>query len=969
MARMALFQKPGEPQSQEALDRLLLPQLLKRYLWAIAAGLLLQLTVGIPLLAAKKTASMVAASLALFFLAVVPSLLLSQGHARFAARFTFVSGFVLTSALVILSGGITSPAIVLQVVFALHAALIMDRRWNLWNLSSFVLLDVALAIFQSRGGVLYRLFPMPPLASTIQISLSFLAGVPVMLLNGEWLRRLLAESKDGEHAIHQLTDRLETLINTVHGVVWEGIPETFQFTFVSRQAEALLGFPLEQWTRDPDFWAKHVHPEDRDRVRNECKRCFADGRDHECEYRLIAADGREVWIHNSITVVREGDSLVSFRGIIQEITERRMAEKALRESEAKFRAVVENSHEGVIFTKVNGELLYRSSASERITGYTNEERLAGTGFEHIHPDDQPQVRRVWDEMLKHPGSVHEVTYRINHKDGTWRSVEVILQNHLDNPNIGAIVGTARDITERVRAEEQLRLSQQKLQTATRHFLAVATCVPDLIWSMDLAGRFTYASPAIERLFGWTVEEFLQLSRRDTAAPGHFEQDTLLFEAELKKAALPDYDRNRVLTIEAERMRQDGSAFWAEINCSLIWSDNGYPVGWTGVTRDITERRKAEADREKLWLQLAQAQKMDSIGRLAGGVAHDFNNLLTVINGYSALALFQLAPADPVRHQMDEIHKAGERAAALTRQLLAFSRKQILQPRSLEINRVLEEMRSMLQRLMGEDVEVRFSLSTSNPSLRADPHQLEQVIMNLSVNARDAMPRGGSLTVATDLVEGNVMLSVSDTGFGMDEATRERIFEPFFTTKRAGEGTGLGLSMVQGIIEQSGGHISVFSEPGEGTTFTVYLPGLIQQAAADDEPKAIPAVWGTETVLVVEDQDEVRNFVVAVLEGYGYHVLPAANAAEAMKICDRDNLQFDLLLTDVVMPHTSGRELASRLRVLRPKIRVLFMSGYTDDIVLRHGVVEEDVQFLQKPFSPDELAGRVREVLGHAASAA
>jgi CheY-like chemotaxis protein len=367
--------------------------------------------------------------------------------------------------------------------------------------------------------------------------------------------------------------------------------------------------------------------------------------------------------------------------------------------------------------------------------------------------------------------------------------------------------------------------------------------------------------------------------------------------------------------------------------------------------------------------------MESVGRLAGGVAHDFNNLLTVINGYSQMLLSALKAGDPFRDSLDEIHKAGERAAGLTRQLLAFSRKQVLEPRRLNVNRVVAEMRSMLERLVGEDIEVRVALRAEGGTICADPHQLEQVVMNLVVNARDAMPGVGKLLVETANVEWDesytrshlearvgryVMLAISDTGAGMDEETSNRIFEPFFTTKGVGKGTGLGLSMVQGIVTQSGGYVDVYSEKGKGTTFKIYLPAVAEEAADAERPAAVPAVGGKETVLVVEDQTEVRKYAVAVLKGYGYRVIPAENAGEALLLCERERI--DLVVTDVIMPNVSGRELAERLEKLQPGIKVLFMSGYTDTVIEHHGVLEDGAKFIQKPFSPEELAGKVRAVL-------
>jgi nitrogen-specific signal transduction histidine kinase/ActR/RegA family two-component response regulator len=390
-----------------------------------------------------------------------------------------------------------------------------------------------------------------------------------------------------------------------------------------------------------------------------------------------------------------------------------------------------------------------------------------------------------------------------------------------------------------------------------------------------------------------------------------------------------------------------------------------------LVNDVTERKQLEE-------QLRQSQKMEAVGQLAGGVAHDFNNLLTAITGYSELTLRWLPEDSAMRHNVLEIKKAGERAASLTRQLLAFSRRQVLQPVVLDINSLVTDVSKMLRRLVGEDIEFITLLRPEAGRINADPGQIEQVLMNLVVNARDAMPRGGKLIIETANVEldeayadrhvavnpgSYVMLAVSDTGTGMDEETRARIFEPFFTTKEEGKGTGLGLSTVYGIVKQSGGNVWVYSEVGRGTTFKIYLPRV-----AEDTQEQVPAVEreellrGTETILLTEDEGLVRRLVREALETYGYTVLETTSGGEAISACEGYDGPIHLLVTDVIMPGMDGRELANELTRLRPEMRVLFMSGYTDDAIVHHGVLDADMPFLQKPFSPDDLARKVREVL-------
>jgi len=396
-------------------------------------------------------------------------------------------------------------------------------------------------------------------------------------------------------------------------------------------------------------------------------------------------------------------------------------------------------------------------------------------------------------------------------------------------------------------------------------------------------------------------------------------------------------------------------------------------------KEIAERQRTEVLLKKMEAQLLHAQKMEAVGRLAGGVAHDFNNLLSVIISYSQMILSGLVKDDPLRQEVEEINKAGERAADLTKQLLAFSRQQVLEPKVLDLNHHISGMERMLIRLLGADVTLTFLPARNLRRVSADPGQLGQVIMNLAINARDAMPTGGRLTIETanvDLDAGYtahhhavaageyVMLAVSDTGLGIDKATQIRIFEPFFTTKERGKGTGLGLSTVFGIVQQSGGHIWVYSEPGKGTTFKIYFP----RATANETESASkmtdppPVIGGNETILLVEDDDQVRNVARGILRRNGYHVLEAPNAGEALLICEKHGAKIDLLLTDVVLPRFSGRELAERVASLRPEMKVLYISGYTDEAIVNHGILHSGEAFLQKPITPDLLARKVREVL-------
>jgi PAS domain S-box-containing protein len=643
----------------------------------------------------------------------------------------------------------------------------------------------------------------------------------------------------------------------------------------------------------------------------------------------------------------------------------RQALQRLQQSEARYRSLFSGMTAGFVQCQpifedgraVDGVYLEVNEAFEKLIGVRN---LVGRRISEFHPglrESDPALIEACGRVAL-TGQPERFELFLNALQ-TWLSVSAY------SPAAGQVVVLLEPITDRKRAEAELEQSNLQLQ------LAVASGGMG-IWAWDVCSDTLVWDERMFELYGRTRGEVSSCYETWRSAV-HPEDRVRANEA--IQAALRDEKR---YDLEFRVAHPDGSVRHIKADALVERDGDGRAVRMIGLNRDITESKLAEAERERLHSQLAQAQKMESIGRLAGGVAHDFNNLLTVINGYSEMALAGMQPGEPLAETLREILKAGKRAAALTRQLLAFSRKQILRPRVLEFDQVVGEMRSMLERLMGEDVEVRIELRAPMASVSADPHQLEQVIMNLAVNARDAMPGGGSLLISTEAVTlqendaaanpgtqpgAYVMLAVTDTGVGMDEATRQRVFEPFFTTKEVGQGTGLGLSMVQGIVAQSSGYVGVTSAPGDGTTFRVYLPAVGERPAGDERPPAAPALKGNETILVVEDQTEVRNFALAALNHFGYRVLQASDAAEALAICEQGSNRIDLVLTDVIMPGMSGPELVASLEKIRPGIKTLFMSGYTDKMVLQHGVAEEGAHFIQKPFSPEQLAITVREVLG------
>jgi two-component system cell cycle sensor histidine kinase/response regulator CckA len=547
------------------------------------------------------------------------------------------------------------------------------------------------------------------------------------------------------------------------------------------------------------------------------------------------------------------------------------------------------------------------------------------------------------------------------EDVAVEAMRVGAQDYVTKGNLGRLVpAIERELRDRVVRGERNR-AEEALARSEATYRSLVEDSPFGIFQSRPDGRLIAVNPALVSMLGYESEA--ELLHRNLATdvyvePGHRAR---LIEAVLQSGSL---------TAESQWRRKDGKTITVRQTGRGVRDAQGRVEFFNVIVEDVTERQLLEA-------QLRQSQKMESVGRLAGGVAHDFNNLLTALFGYADLLLEDLPPTSAARHDVEEIRKTAERAAALTRQLLAFSRQQVLAPVVLSVNELVEDIDKMLRRLVGEDIELRLALARDAGNLRADPGQLQQVLMNLVVNARDAMATGGKLLIETSRIELTaqyaelhqpvvpgpyVMLAVTDTGSGMDAETKARIFEPFFTTKEKGRGTGLGLSTVYGIVKQSGGYIWVYSEPGRGTTFKLYFPRVGEAAAALPTPRETATITGTETILLAEDDAVLRPLAKGLLEKLGYTVLQAENAAQALDVAAAHAGPIQLLVSDVVMPGTSGVELARRLAPTRPDMRVLYVSGYTDDAIVHHGMLEPGLNYLQKPFTPAALARKVREVL-------
>ena len=655
-----------------------------------------------------------------------------------------------------------------------------------------------------------------------------------------------------------------------------------------------------------------------------------------------------------------------------ELERRRMLEE-------RYRVLSERSDEFVVIIGLDGAIRYASASLERVLGYPGNEIMTLDPIDLVHPGDRVRAAALLQEIGAEPGHTAVVTLRLRHADGRYRTIEMFSRNLSDMPAVGGIVTNGRDITDRERSAEVSHFQGHLLDAVQQAVIAT-----------DREGNVTFWSRSAELLYGWPANEVMGMPLYTLIAP--------LGEEERMRQSFVTADRfvaeNGARVAERSLRRRDGRPVLVRVTLSSVTGPSGEMVGLVGVSEDVAERRKLEE-------QLRQSQKMEAVGRLAGGIAHDFNNLLTVIRANTDFLLEELVDLPSQHAEVAEIQSAATRAATLTRQLLAFSRQTVLQPRELDISDLVRGVQALLNRVIGDDVRVTSHLSDTRNCVLADAGQIEQVLMNLVVNSRDAMPRGGTVTIETshamigDLVADQhsarageyVTLSVSDTGDGMDAETVERIFEPFFTTKDPGKGTGLGLSMVHGIVKQSGGFIRVDSTLGIGTRFVIHLPlvssagetgtparrstphpaphsrdarNAIGRVATLNGPADAAAIRGT--ILVVEDEDLVRLLACRVLTRRGFHVVEAKDGIEALEAVTLTPGRFDLVLTDAMMPRMGGVDLAKTLVETRPNLQILLMSGFTDVEHLRESGLEGKVGFLAKPFTPDDLTRAVEEQL-------
>ena len=806
------------------------------------------------------------------------------------------------------------------------------------------------------------------------------------------------EGKRATAALQDAERRYRQLVEQVPAISYVAEPGAAgHFHYISPQVEHILGFTPQEWMADDHTWFNVLHPDDAQKtIAAEHRR---EGELYRVEYRTRARDGREVWLRDEAIFVRDGETgRLLMRGLLVDVTERKRADEALRRSEENYRMFVAQSSEGIFRQDLDAplpidlpeeELVHRilhesymaecNQAMAHMYGLGSPADFLGKRLTELLMVDDPHNIELTREYVR---SGFRVLERESHELDVHGNPKVFLNSMfgiVENGKLLRTWGIQRDISERLKAEEARHKAEEALRESEERYRTFVEQSSEGIFRMEYIPPVPCHLPIPEQLAlglknGYLAECNDALARMYGRASaqelmGKPLTDFLILNDPVTRQFMENFIRNGYRTTDQESREMDSHGekkIFRNTMAGMVV--DGHWVRTWGITRDVTERMLLEE-------QLRNAQQLEAIGRLAGGVAHDFNNILSIIMGHGELLL---AGADEnARNGLEQIRRAAERAASLTQQLLAFSRKQVLQPKILDLNEAVADIQKMLSRVIGEDIELIARLHPSLVPVKADPGQVEQVLMNLAVNARDAMPHGGMLMMETSNVEAGdqlardlelapgcyVMLTVTDSGHGMEAGTLSHIFEPFFTTKPMGKGTGLGLATVYGIVKQSGGSIQVASEAGRGSTFRIYLPASEGTTRKPQELRAAETVaGGSETILIAEDEPDLRELTRIFLQGYGYNVLEAESAEQAIQMAGVFAGPVHLLLTDVIMPGISGRQLAESILSKRPQTKVVFMTGYTDDMVAQHRVLEPGVNLLQKPFSKVDLALKVRSAL-------
>ncbi len=762
---------------------------------------------------------------------------------------------------------------------------------------------------------------------------------------------------------------LTSLIGNLPGMVYRSLPEPlWTFTYTSEGCLPLTGYQATDFTERTIHYREIIHEDDLDLVVQAKKAALQARESFQIEYRIITAAGEEKWAwERGRGVYASNGRMLHVEGFITDISERKLAEDGLTQQRILLETILGQAADGIVVCDIDGNLTFINAAARRIAQVDAEDSPADPTTDlwgALH--DQDGVRLPFDQWPLPKALCGKITVgqelRLVRPDGSHSDLLVSsapLRN-ADRVIVGG-VATFVDITSRKAAEVSFA------ELARQHQLILESA-GEGIYGLDMEGNTTFVNPAAAAMIGYAIDELIGKPQHRICHHSRVDGSPYPREECPIYAAFKD---GQVHHVDSEVFwRKDGTSFPVSYTSTPIKDKDANLIGAVVTFRDVTEQRR-------LAEQLRQAAKMDAVGQLAGGVAHDFNNLLTIICAYTQVLTTRHGLDEQVRGHLGEINAAAQRAAGLTSQLLTFSRQEITQPIDVNLNEAVSTCTNMLERILGEDVVLQTKLAREIGLLRIDPVQLEQVIMNLVINARDAMPEGGTLTIETAKAElpvggpqqgssngrGAVQLSVRDTGHGMDEKTRTRIFEPFFTTKEQGKGTGLGLATVYGIVMENNGTIAVESTVGKGTCFMIRFPSIEEKKRREKSTQHVSALTeGTETILLVEDDAHLRKVVRQVLSEAGYQVLEAANGEQAYQLCDSHGGPIHALLTDVVMPGINGRRLSEVLVALRPKLKVLFMSGYSDDIILRHGIRQGSAAFIRKPFNGDSLTSTLRELL-------
>ncbi|OQX61836.1 MAG: hypothetical protein B5M56_08145 [Desulfococcus sp. 4484_241] len=784
-------------------------------------------------------------------------------------------------------------------------------------------------------------------------------GLPFVIRNAVKIR-LVETSRELAPAMDKKRmPRIASLLNHLPGMVYRCHNDRkWTMEFVSEGCFALTGYRPEELEKNRVVaFADLIHPEDRDRVWNEIRNALARFAPYQLTYRIINRKGETRWVWEHGAGVRENGRWL-LDGFIWDITDKKQAEDRLHEQDEKFRLFMENTRSLLAIFDNNVRYEYVSPSHRDLLGYEPEELVGKSGFEFVHPDETGKFTGLLAKGLKgEMARVHGIEYKVLDKEGRTHYIRGNFDSVSDSEgNLKNIIFVGGDVTALRQTSEALGREREKTSALIEKSPLGMLLLDDKGLIADINSRFT-------EMFGYTPDDIKSWDEWLEAAYPNTE-----YRQQIAKSWSDDLakgDSGNGLPQKHVVTCKDGS------EKTVLF----FFTAMTGgekllVAQDITRQEALEA-------QFMHAQKMESIGRLASGIAHDFNNLLTSITGNADFALMDIDPQDPMREVITDIKEAADRAANLTRQLLTFSRRQIQSPELIDINEKIKETKNMLDRLLGENIELTLALADDLCQVEMDPGQLEQVIMNLAVNAKDAMAEGGKLTIETANVELDetdptsplelppgryALLSITDTGTGMSGKVRSQAFEPFFTTKEKGKGTGLGLSTVYGIVKQSRGNILIYSEPGKGTTVKIFIPACAETGPAPHKTEHKGKnLYGTETVLVAEDEERVRKIVTMMLARYGYNVIEADCGEEAQRLFKTSNRHVDLLLTDMIMPGINGLELAKSLRETSPELKVICMSGYTDT-ALFDKIKKEGFLFVHKPFTAPDLLGKIRELL-------